>query len=476
MKRFLFAIALFMCGVLGYAQEAEIALYGGPYDDEGAQIIDLLDGYLIVGTTASVNDGDTDIYVIRLNDDLSIAWTRTLGTNSPEQGRSVCLTNNGEFLVLGHTTQGGLGGYDLVLYRLAADGSTIWQRNYGTSDWDFATKIVKGVSMYYIAATTHGFSPGNARQWLFRINDNGDFIDESTYDVLAEAEAHDLVWHNNALYLIGTRQYEGQNEGGILRKLSPSGEVLWEYVQDSTAFQGRAVAVGDFGVTASFAKNNPVQNNTWDFFMAYFDENGTELSNAWLPTPDVSNQVVQAVANVSDLNIHVASTDFYGFGGLSTYVLRLNSMGIFQSAIVLGGERDDEPRDILVDSQDRILILGYSRSTGNPYADVWLVRLPDPNVLGSYEFNDVNYVETMPFTAIDEQIETIDFLPYPNPAGEVIHIPAEAREVSLVGVLGKVLTPEVNNGVVDLSSIPAGSYILQFGLNQAVYRHRIAVK
>lgn len=476
MRRLILAIATCMYGVICHAQEAEIALYGGPYDDEGAQIIDLTDGYLIVGTTASVNDGDTDIYVIRLNDDLSIAWTRTLGTNSPEQGRSVCQTTTGEFLVLGHTTQGGLGGYDLVLYRLAADGSTIWQRNYGTSDWDFATKIVKGVSLYYIAATTHGFSPGNARQWMFRINDNGDFIDESTYDVLAEAEAHDLVWHNNALYLIGTRQYEGQNQSGILRKLSPSGEVLWEYVQDSTAFQGRAVAVGDFGITASFAKNNPVQENTWDYFTTYFDENGTELGYAWLPTPDVSNQVVQAVANVSDLNIHVASTDFYGFGGLSCYVLRLNSMGIFQSAIVIGGERDDEPRDIIVDSQGRVLILGYSRSTGNPYADVWLVRLPDPNVLGSYEFIESNLVTGNAFTAVDDVTLPLDFLPYPNPAEEVIHIPAEAKEVSVVGVLGQRWTPEVNNGAVDLSSIPAGSYIIQFGFNQAVYRYRIAVK
>ena len=476
MNRILLFILLAVSALVMRAQEAEQAFYGGPYDDDGHQVIDLTDGYVVVGTTASVNDGDTDIYVLRLNDDLTVAWSRTLGTHSPEQGRSVCVANNGDLLVLGHTTQGGLGGYDLVLYRLSADGSTIWQRNYGTSDWDFATKIVKGVSMYYIAATTHGFSPGNARQWMFRINDNGDFIDESTYDVLAEAEAHDLVWHNNALYLIGTRRYEGQNEGGILRKLSPSGEVLWEYVQDSTAFQGRAVAVGDFGVTASFAKNNPVQNNTWDFFMAYFDEDGTELSNAWLPTPDVSNQVVQGVANVGNVNIHVASTDFYGFGGLSNYVLRLDNMGVFQSAIVLGFDQNDEPRDIIVDDQERVVILGYSRSFGNGYADVWLVRLPDPVVLGSYEFNDVNYVDTAPFTAIDEKNESSDFLPYPNPAREVIHIPADANDVSLVGLLGMRFTPEVNNGAVDLSSIPAGSYILEYGLNQAVYRHRIAIK
>lgn len=476
MKRFLFVLLATLSALSPFAQEAEQAFYGGPYDDDGHQVIDLADGYLIVGTTASVNDGDTDIYVLRLNDDLTIAWSRTLGTHSPEQGRSVCIANNGDFLVLGHTTQGGLGGYDLVVYRLTADGETVWQRNYGTADWDFATKIVKGVSMYYIAGTTYGFSPGNARQWMFRINDNGDLIDESTYDILAEAEAHDMVWYNNALYLIGTRRFEGEAPGGILRKLSPSGEIQWEYVQDTTAFEGRAVAVGDFGITASFAKNNPVQNDTWDFFMAYFDENGTELSNAWLPTPDVSNQVVQGVVNTGNVNIHVASTDFYGFGGYSNYVLRLNNMGVFQSAIVLGFDQDDEPRDIIVDAQDRVVILGYSRSFGNGYADVWLVRLPDPVVLGSYEFNDLNFVDDEPFTTVSEREEASGFLPYPNPAAGFIHVPGDAVGVRLVNPLGQMLSLSSNAGRVDLSTIPAGTYILEYSLNEQYYRHRIAVE
>ncbi len=462
----------------GFTQEAEMATYGGPYDDEGSQIIDLGDGYLIVGTTASVNDGDTDIYVLRLNDDLTVQWSRTLGTHSPEQGRSACVANNGDLMILGHTTQGGLGGYDLVLYRLAADGTTVWQMNYGTSDWDFATKIVKGVSMYYIAATTHGFSPGNARQWMFRINDAGEIVDETTYDVLAEAEAHDMVWFNNALYLIGTRQYEGQAPSGILRKLSPSGEVLWEYVQDTTAFEGRAVAVGEYGITASFAKNNPVQNNTWDYFTAYFDEDGVELGNAWLPTPDVSNQIVQGVANVDNVNIHVATTDFYGFGGWSCYVLRLNNTGVFQSAIVLGFDRDDEPRDILVDAQSRVLILGYSRSYGNGYADVWLSRLPDPVVLGSYDFTEFDFVESDPFTSViePEADENDDFIPYPNPASDAVYIPSKAVDVRLTSPVGSSVKVEAANGRVDLAELTAGTYILEYIISGKVRRYRIIVQ
>ncbi len=456
-------------------QSAEIRTYGGPFFDEARQVIEVDDGYLLVGTTASANQGNSDIYVLRINDELEPVWMRTLGGAASEQGRSACLANNGDFMILGQTPAGPFGGYDLVVYRLSPSGETLWERHYGTNDWDLATRIVKGVSMFYIASTSFGFSPGDSRQWLFRINDEGEVISESTYDVWPRSEVNDLIWHDHALYLIGTRQFPGGTPQGILRKVTPTGAVVWEHVEDSTSFQGRSVSIGEMGVSAAFAKTDPTKNDTWDMFLVNMTTDGEYIAHEWSNPPLESNQVPNSITSIDVVSIQVATTDGYGDGPVSCFVNRISTSGIFQSAIIIYGDHAEEPYSIIADSQGRIVFVGYSTSYGNDFPDALLVRFPNKIILGNYDFNFVHYIEDSPFTAVEDAQQGALLKPWPNPAGRQLNFPSGTTK----WVMSTTSGIEVGYGLGERATVihlPAGLYVVQFEVNNQWHTSRIVVE
>lgn len=472
---------VFVCSFLAlatYAQPvAEVRTYGGPFFDEGRQVIEAEDGYLIVGTTASADEGNSDIYVLKIAEDLTVEWSRMLGGAPSEQGRSACVTSNGEFLVLGQTSAGPLGGYDLVLYRLSADGQTIWERYYGTDDWDLATRIVRGDdNLYYIAATTFGFSPGDGRQWLFRVDENGDELNSNTYDFWPRAESNDLTWYNDHLYMIGTRTYPGGEPQGIVRKLTPSGAMVWEHVQDSTDFAGMAVHAGPMGVVTAFSKRNDQQEGTRDIFLVYLDEEtGETYAHNWLVSTTVGNQIPRGITWANSVTIHAAFTDVFGAGGNGCYIGQINAGGFWLSATVFGGEQDEEPYSILFDSQGRIVFTGSSTSYGNDFPDVYLVRLPDEVIVTDYELDIVTDVSQDPFTWVDAVGRDDIQRPWPNPAGRQLNLPPGSSSWRLIDLSGRTIATGTGD-VLDVTPFPRGMYLIEGECKGAQFTDRIILE
>ncbi len=468
-----FIALLFLCGTFKLsAQVAEVRTYGGPFYDVGRQVIETDDGYLIVGTTASADDGNTDIYLLSLNDDLTVRWSKTLGGLAAEQGRSACVASNGDLLVLGQTASGEFGGYDLVIYRLSPEGDVLWEKYYGTNDWDLAARIVAGDDYYYIAATSFGFSPGDSRQWLFRIGDDGEVINGNTFDILPRAEANDLKWYDGHLYMIGTRTFEGGHSQGVLRKLQPNGAIVWEYFRDTTEFVGMAVDVNNFGVAAAFGVTNVLSENNWDMYLSLLDTDGNELYVNHSSPPGVNNQIPRGVVWVNNITIQASYTDDYGLGGLGCFLNRVNFQGFFMSSTVFGGELDEEPYSIMVDSQGRVLFIGYSNSYGNDYPDVYLVRLPDEVITNNYELDIVSLVSTDPFTSVEEFGETDRLYAYPNPAVRQLYLPETAEEWTLFDLSGR-LVKTGSERIIDVQPFERGAYLLRWRSGEKVFNDRI---
>lgn len=460
---FCFVLSLFLLNAS--AQTAEVRTYGGFQADEGREILETPTGYLIVGTTASPENGNNDIYVVHILEDLTVDWSTTLGGAGADQGRSAVMTNEGDFLILGQTSLGENGGYDIVVYRIDASGNQLWEKQFGTDDWDFATRIEKGGNNYYIAGTTYGEAPGNSRMLLLRIAANGDIIDENTYDILPEAEANDLVWYEDHLYLIGTRTFEGETPQGILRKLTPSGAVVWTDVRDSVAFQGLSLDISEQGLAACYAMADEASdgNEYWNIMMIKQDLDGIE---EWFEFSDVSepgNQLPTAVTWSDAVMLQAAYTDIFGNGGDGCYINRIWFNGAWLSSTVFGLEGDEQPYDIMEDSQERILILGVTDSYGSGDEDVYLIRLPDEEIVFNYDIDYVELTEDETLVGLEEYSSTFG-IPYPNPTVGQLKIPGSYDQWVLYNLLGQ----EVMRGKqkeTDLSNLERGVYTLKRSVN-----------
>ncbi|MCX6306341.1 MAG: T9SS type A sorting domain-containing protein [Bacteroidetes bacterium] len=99
--------------------------FGGTGDDYGISVDYTSDGgYIILGETNSFSQGtgDYDLYLIRVNHDGNVVWTKTFGGPYREGAGSVFHTDDGGFLVCGSTRSFGHGGSDVYLIKTNENG------------------------------------------------------------------------------------------------------------------------------------------------------------------------------------------------------------------------------------------------------------------------------------------------------------------------------------------------------------------
>lgn len=120
-------------------------IFAGSNEDLPWSIIEDDDkNILITGHTFSSdgdfhgNNGNANIFVLKLNDKGDIIWTKYYGGNSTDQGRAIVNADDGYFLAgVTRSTEGDLttayGNYDNYILKIDKNGEKLWQKSYGGS-------------------------------------------------------------------------------------------------------------------------------------------------------------------------------------------------------------------------------------------------------------------------------------------------------------------------------------------------------
>lgn len=162
--------------------------YGGASFDRANDMIPTRDGgFLIVGQTYSsdrgvTNAGGGDFWVVRLNPDLSVAWQRSIGKAGMDVANAAVELKDGSFLVAGNAQsiepgksvyEGEIDGW---LVKLAADGSTEWERHLGGRDHEMLCRLIATSSGGFVVAGWYGEgrTDHDMAAWVAELNANGD--------------------------------------------------------------------------------------------------------------------------------------------------------------------------------------------------------------------------------------------------------------------------------------------------------------
>ncbi|MEO0211763.1 MAG: hypothetical protein ABIN66_07925 [candidate division WOR-3 bacterium] len=166
-----FVIKLISDGSLTWAKT-----FGGASDDWSYSIIQPADGYVIVGTTASYGVGNRDILVIKLALNTSLIWARTFGGPGDDWAGSVIQTADGGYAVGGYTTSFGAGNGDLLILKLASDGSLTWAKTFGGTSMDSAHSLIQTTDGgYAIAGYTTSFGAGSRDFLVLKLDSDGNY-------------------------------------------------------------------------------------------------------------------------------------------------------------------------------------------------------------------------------------------------------------------------------------------------------------
>jgi len=170
--------------------------YGGSGYEFATRVLQESDGsYMVVGSESSTdgqvtgNRGSSDLWVLHLAANGNMLWQKTYGGSGLDNGYALADAGNGKFFIAAQSystdgqVTGNHGNGDFWILKINANGSLLWQKAYGGSDYDQPVSIAKtkdgGCFVTGMERSVNGDVTGNNGNydfWAVKLKSNGDLM------------------------------------------------------------------------------------------------------------------------------------------------------------------------------------------------------------------------------------------------------------------------------------------------------------
>jgi hypothetical protein len=358
--------------------------YGGSHWDEGYSIAQTADGgYILVGSTKSYGIGGSDIYLIKVSADGDLVWTKMYGGIRNDYGYSVIQTTDGGFVVTGVTHSYGQGGADIYVVRTDFNGDSLWARTYGGTDDECGWSVIQATDgNYIVAGYTDSYGSGWSDVYLIEIDSNGDSLWAQAYGGASDDEGYSITRTSDGGYVVVGMSWSDLSGYDVyLIRSDSTGDTLWTktYGGDGDDVGMSVAEMGDAGCivtgyTTSYGAGSA------DVWVIRTDADGDTL---WTKTYGGSEyDWSYAVGPAPDGGcIVVGETYSFGAGRWDVYAIRTDADGDTLWTRAYGGPNWDGGRAVVTKAyQWKYVIAGYTYSYGTGGSDVYLIPLVESQV------------------------------------------------------------------------------------------------
>ncbi|MCK5857506.1 MAG: T9SS type A sorting domain-containing protein [Bacteroidales bacterium] len=169
--------------------------YGGTKIEKAEDAVMNSKGDLfIVGSTTQNSLASYQVYFLGLDQYGQIIGYNNYGGHDWDLGKGICLINDTTFALVGETYSAGAGQSDLYLLTVNQFGDTLWTKNYGGSMSDRGNSIeLLPDGGFVIAGATESYGNGSFDSYMLRTNSQGDTIWTKVVEHITDAEFLDVV-------------------------------------------------------------------------------------------------------------------------------------------------------------------------------------------------------------------------------------------------------------------------------------------
>ena len=351
--------------------------YGGSLADNFIKAVQTSDGGYLVGVSSvSGISGDKTvpakgihhIWLIKLNNNLTVQWQKSIGGSDRDYLKDILLLDDGSFLLLATSmspisldkTVENFGLTDYWLIEIDSLGNILQQHTYGGDQYNDARKIISINNDYLIAGESNSDSSGVKTEdsrgghdfWFLLIDDTYQIIYDKTLGGSSNADYfYDVIYDNslNNLFLVGASSSD--ISGDITNSpYGPFGDYL---LFICNASDGQLISDHRYGGT---------------------------LGNSAFTIKKLNNSIY--IGGTSDSDSSGVKTED-SRGSVDYWVLKLNMDGSIVWDKTIGGNYADGLFQIETTSDNQILLIGSSSSdiTGEKtearigQQDYWIVSL-----------------------------------------------------------------------------------------------------
>jgi hypothetical protein len=188
-------------------------------------------GYIICGYTNSIGNGSYDAYLVRTDDKGKLLWEKTYGGFDWDFAYDIEITSDGGFLIVGETHSLGNGNADAYLIKTDKDGNLLWEKTMGGSGKDIAHALIstKDGNFAFCGENASKNPENKGDAWLVKFDGNGDTL-FSGYVLLPEFESAKGIVEtvSNGYAIVGISYSENIKTSDILTaSFTDKGEFEW---------------------------------------------------------------------------------------------------------------------------------------------------------------------------------------------------------------------------------------------------------
>ena len=358
--------------------------YGGTGFEEPYSMVQTTDGgFAVAGETFSFGAGSNDFLIVKLAPDGSLSWAKTFGGMTDDWKPSMVQTTDGGFAVAGSTLCFGAGSSDLILLKLASDGSLTWARTYGGTSWDEVHSVIQtSDGGFAIAGETYGFAADETDVLVLKLASNGTLTWAKTFGGTGYdgAVASIIQTTDGGFALaVNTSSFSAYADFLVL-KLASDGSLTWARTFRGAYNDGpeSIIQTSDGGFAIAGWTESSGAGRT-DFLVLKL---ATDGSLTWARTFGGADwDEASSVIQTSDGGFAVVGfTWSFGAGGDDFLMLKLTSDGSLIWARIFGGASRELGHSIVQTSDGGFAIAGHTQSFGA--AGDFIVLKIDPN--GNY--------------------------------------------------------------------------------------------
>ncbi|MEM7162860.1 MAG: T9SS type A sorting domain-containing protein [Bacteroidota bacterium] len=468
--KYLLFVLFFPCAIV--AQDISFhKAYGNNEYDYGESIVQLEDSsYVIAGATSSFGSGNTDVLLIGIDKQGNFQWQRTFGNQQIEWAEDIILHSNESLYTLAYTNDTDGNGYDILLIKTNQNGTVDWQERYGGDDWDFAYELIESQDgEIVICGETYSNTNGENDALFMKINaENGSLIWEQRYG----GEGHDTFFDltedlDGNLWFTG---YSVVNDSDlVVLKTDPQGsELLNISEQIGEHVIGRVIKThitGEILLGYDYWKSNSidsVETGRWKF-----DTDANIVWQRFDPESDRSRYVIGITPLEDDR--FVFTTRYVQDNSASVWWMYSNQGWFIStgSSTEFGNFLDDDFTSTLATSDGGIVHVGTTDSWGFGNKSVWVVKMNE-------DFTAPANAEEEYVTSLLEI--TNSFKIYPNPSSDLLYFDLDTQELidyQIFDANGRLILKGSLDQQIDIQSLIAGKYIIRlFGKNNHLGEHR----
>jgi hypothetical protein len=285
MKKYIF-IFIYLVGFYQFNFSQSLAfqqIYPAQVDQSGKDVIEINSGYLIAGMNEK-SPGDTDIYILKTDINGDTILSQSFGGGQPDYPYAIRSSGDGNFFIIGFTKSFGIGSYDIWLLKIDPQLNLLWSKTYGGTGDDVGKDIVSTYDGKFVV-TGRSDSPGNLGYdaILLKIDVAGNLIWEHSYGGVLDENARALVeCSDGGLAVIGQSFTNGAGSGDLFFfKTDSSGLLLWSKTYGGTLMDdgndivlnpdgtfilcGETNSFGNGGIDVWIIKTDASGNSIWDF-------------------------------------------------------------------------------------------------------------------------------------------------------------------------------------------------------------------